>query len=150
LFTSHHSTQAGIELLSTARVRVVVVTFAAQPHTTQIFQVLDLTVFGVLKRRGQYQSPLEDDAGSARFMKKMYHGHDFRMTRTMIEPNIWGAFRGIGVKYSVVDGIQRVSFDQMTLRESEGLKEPWEIDFFLGNLSPRRQICRLGWINESE
>jgi hypothetical protein len=42
---------------------------------------------------------------------------------TMIEPNIWGAFRSIGVKYSVVYGFQRVSFDEMTLRESEGFKE---------------------------
>jgi hypothetical protein len=35
------------------------------------------------------------------------------MTMTMIEPNIWGAFRGITVKYSVVDGVLRVSFDEM-------------------------------------
>jgi hypothetical protein len=53
-----------IELLSTARVRVVVVPFAPQPDATQIFQVLDLTVFRFLKKRGQYQLPLEDDAGS--------------------------------------------------------------------------------------
>jgi hypothetical protein len=101
LFTSHHSTPGVIELLSTSRARVVVVTFAPQPHTTQIFQVLDFTLFGVLKRRGQYQLPLEDDAANARFIRKMYH--DFRMT--MIDPNIWGAFRAIGVKYSVVDGV---------------------------------------------
>jgi hypothetical protein len=72
------------------------------------------------------------------------------MTMTMIEPNIWGAFRGIGVKYSVVDGVQRVSFDEMTLRESEGLKELWDIDFPVGNLSPRHQSCKFGWINEPE
>jgi hypothetical protein len=67
--------------------------------------------------------PLEDDAGSTRFIRKVYHDHDFRMTMTMIEPDIWGAFRGIGVKYSVVDGVRRVSFDEMTLCESEGLRE---------------------------
>jgi hypothetical protein len=93
---SPHIARAVIELLSTARVRVV--TFA--PHTTRIFEVLDLTLFRVLKRRGQYQLPLEGDAGSARFIRKVYH--DFQMT--MVEPNIWGAFRGIRVKYSVVDG----------------------------------------------
>jgi hypothetical protein len=73
-----------------------------------------------VKRRGQYQLPLEDEAGSARFIKKMSHDHDVRMT--MIEPNIWGAFRGIGVNYSVVDE-NPVSLDGMTLRESEGFKE---------------------------
>jgi hypothetical protein len=38
----------------------------------------------------------------------------------------------------------------MSLRESEGLKELWDIDFSLGNLSPRRQSCKTGWINELE
>jgi hypothetical protein len=68
----------------------------------------------------------------------------------MIEPNIWGPVRGIGVKYLVVDGVQRVSFDGMTLRESEGFKELWDIDFPLANLSPRRQSCKFGWIKEPE
>jgi hypothetical protein len=45
---SPHLTPVVIDLLSNARVRIV--TFA--PHTTQIFQVLDLVLFGVLKRRG--------------------------------------------------------------------------------------------------
>jgi hypothetical protein len=99
LFTSAHITPGVIELLSTARVRVV----TSAPHTTQIFQVLDLTLFGVLKRRDQYQLSLEDDAASTRFIRKAYH--DFRMT--MVEPNIWRAFRGIGFKYSVAYGVQR-------------------------------------------
>jgi hypothetical protein len=117
LFTSHHISPAVTEFLSTAHVRVV----TSAPHTPQIFQVFDLTLFGLLKRRGQHQLPLENDARTPRFIRKVYH--DFRMAMTMIEPNIWGAFRGIGVKYSVVYGVQRVSFDEMTLRESEGFKE---------------------------
>jgi hypothetical protein len=139
---SSHITPRVIELLSTARVRVV----AFAPHATQIFQVLDLTLFGVLKRRGQYQLPLEEDSGSTRFIRKVHH--DFRMTITMIEPNICGAFRAIGVKYSVVYGVRRVSVDEMTLRESEGVRKLWDIDFPVGNLSPRRQGCKFDWINE--
>jgi hypothetical protein len=139
-------TPGAIELLSIAHMRVV--TFAAQPHTTQISEVLALTPFGVLKSRGQYQLPLQDDAGSTRFIRKVYH--DFRVTMTMIAPNSWGAFRAIGVKYSLVDGVQDVSFDEMTLRESEGFKELWDIDFPLGNLSPTHQSCKSSWINERE
>jgi hypothetical protein len=141
-------TPSVIELLSTARVRVLVVPFA--PHTRQIFHVLDLTLLGILKRRGQDQLPLEDDAENARFIRKAYHNHDFRMTMTMVEPNIWGAFRGIRVKYSVVYGVQCVSFDEMSLRKSEGFKELWDIDFPVGNLSPIRQSSTFGWINEPE
>jgi hypothetical protein len=78
---SPHLTPAVIDLLSEARVRIV--TFAL--HTTQIFQALDLSLFRVLKRRGQYQLPFGDDAGSARFIKKVYR--DFRSTMT--DFNIW-------------------------------------------------------------
>jgi hypothetical protein len=90
LFTSHYLTPAVIEFLSTVHVRVVA--FARQPLRTQFLQILDLTLFSILKRRAQYQLPLDDDAGTARFIKKMYHDHDFLMTMTMIERNIWGAF----------------------------------------------------------
>jgi hypothetical protein len=46
---SPHLTSIVIDLLSEARVQIV----AFPPHTTQIFHALDLTLFGVLKRRGQ-------------------------------------------------------------------------------------------------
>jgi hypothetical protein len=110
-----------IDLLSNARVPIV--TFA--PHATQIFQVLDLdfTLFGILKRRGQYQLPFADDTGTARFIKKAYH--DFRSTMTHI--NIWGVFRGIGLIYNIVGAVQRVSFNEIMLRESNGFRELWEV-----------------------
>jgi hypothetical protein len=99
---SHHITQAVIELLSTARVCVVMVTFAPQSHTRQIFQVLDFTLFGVLKGRGQSQLPLGDDAGSARFFEKKDHDHDFQMT--MIEPISREHFEASGSKIRSLKG----------------------------------------------
>jgi hypothetical protein len=143
---SPHITSAIIHLPSTARVRVVA--FAQQPQTTQLIRVLDLTLSGILKIRGQSQLPREDDARSAPFIRKVYH--DFRMTMTVIESNIWGAFRGIRVKYSVVHGVQRVSLDEISLRESEAFKMLWDMNFPLGNLSPRRRSCKFGSINEPD
>jgi hypothetical protein len=46
-----HATDDVIHLLTEAPVRVI--TFA--PHTTQIFQVFNVTVFGALKRRPRYE-----------------------------------------------------------------------------------------------
>jgi hypothetical protein len=139
---SPHMTPAVIELLLTAHLRVV----TCAPHPTQIFYILDLTLFGALKTRGEYQLALEDDGGGARFMRKMYHD----LWVTMVEPNVWGAFRGIAVKYSVVDGVQHISLDEMALRESDGFREREDIDCPLTKLSPRRQSCKTGWINEPE
>jgi hypothetical protein len=47
----------------------------------------------------------------------------FRVLLQDSDSDVWGAFRGIGVKYSVVDGVLPVSLDEMTLRESEVFKE---------------------------
>ena len=139
---SPHLTGRVLELLSAAHVRVV--TFA--PHTTQIFQVLDLSLFGVLKQREKYHLPFDEDSGTVHFISKVYH--DFRSTMT--DANIWGAFRGIGITYEMVNGVQRVSFSEMKLRESVGFRELWDIDFPLEGLSVRRQRSKFGWINRPQ
>jgi hypothetical protein len=77
---SSHRAPIILEVLSIACVSVV--TFA--PHTVHIFQVLDLTLSGVLYKSGQYQLPCGDHAAGARFIKKIYH--DVR--RTMFDVNI--------------------------------------------------------------
>jgi hypothetical protein len=65
--SSPHLTPAVLTLLSNARVRIV--TFAL--HTTQIFPILDLTLFGVFKRREQYQLPFDDERGTVNFITKV-------------------------------------------------------------------------------
>jgi hypothetical protein len=47
----------------------------------------------------------------------------------------------------MVDGVQRLSFNEITLRESEGFKELWDMDFPLENLSVRRRNARFKWVN---
>jgi hypothetical protein len=58
------------------------ITFA--PYTTQIFQVLDVTLFGVLKRRLGYKLPFEDQKETVEFIMKVYHD----LKQTMVESNI--------------------------------------------------------------
>jgi hypothetical protein len=77
---SCHVTDDIIGLLTEARMRVITVT----PHTTQIFQVLDVTLFGVLKRRLGYELPFEDEKETVSFIMKVYH--DFK--QAMVKPNI--------------------------------------------------------------
>jgi hypothetical protein len=66
---SPQPTPVVLDLLSTARVWIV----AFAPHTTQIFQVIELALFRVSKRRAQYQSPFDDHSRSARFINNAYH-----------------------------------------------------------------------------
>jgi hypothetical protein len=69
---SCHATDDIIGLLTDARVRGITVA----PHTTQIFQVLDVTLFGVLKRRLGYELPFEDEKETVKSVMKVYH--DFK------------------------------------------------------------------------
>jgi hypothetical protein len=75
-----HVTDDIIGFLTEARVRVI--TFV--PDTTQIFQVLDVALFDVLKRRLGYKLPFEDEKETVRFIMKVYH--EFK--QTMVESNI--------------------------------------------------------------
>jgi hypothetical protein len=79
-----HMTSDWIALLTEVRVRAT--TFA--PHTTQIFHVLNVIMFAVLKRRTRYELPFGDEKATVKFIMKVYH--DFK--QTMAEPNIWEAF----------------------------------------------------------
>jgi hypothetical protein len=48
------------------------------PHTTQMFQVLDLTVFRVLKRHTRYELPFGNEKAIVQLIMKVYH--DFEQT----------------------------------------------------------------------
>jgi hypothetical protein len=129
-------------ILTEARVRIV--TFA--PHTTNLFQALDLTLFGAFKKRGQYQLPFDTDQRTANFIMKVYR--DFRAT--MIDVSVLGAFRAIGLTFHADGEITRVHFDEIRLRQSPGFRELWAIDYPPENLSARRRGARFGWINRME
>jgi hypothetical protein len=83
LLMTHYSADASddvIRIHSEARVRVV----AFAPHTTQVFQVFDVTLFGVLKRCPRYELPFDENNATVKVITKVYH--DF--TQTMARPNI--------------------------------------------------------------
>jgi hypothetical protein len=61
-----------IGLLTEARVRVI--TFA--PCTTQIFQILDVTLFGVLKWQLGYKLPFKDVKETVKFIMRV--SRDFK------------------------------------------------------------------------
>jgi hypothetical protein len=139
---SSHITNDVLDLLTEARVRVI--TFA--PHTTQIFQVLDTTLFGVLKRRQRSELPFGDEKATVKFVMKVYR--DFK--QTVVEPNIWGAFQALGFEFDTRSKPYRILFNEEKLRESTGFRELWSIDFPLDQLSVLRRNTKFRWINQPE
>jgi hypothetical protein len=77
---SSHITNDVIELLIKARVRII--TFAPDPM--QIFQVLNIDVFGFLTRHSRYELPFGDEKATIEFIMKAYRD----LKQTIVEPSI--------------------------------------------------------------
>jgi hypothetical protein len=123
-------------LLAEARVRVI--SFA--PHTTQIFQALDVTLFGVLKRHTRSELPFEDEEETLKCIMKVWHGFKQRL----VEPNTWGAFQAIRFEFEFDMEAEpyRLLFTEEKLRQSASFRESRPIDFPLDQLSSRRHNAR--------
>jgi hypothetical protein len=110
-----------IRILTEARVRVI----TSAPHTTQVLQVLDLTLFGVLKRCPRYELPFDENNAPVKVITKVYH--DF--TQTMALLNVCGTFRALAFEFDMRKEPHELLFDEIKLRESAGLQELCSVTF---------------------
>jgi hypothetical protein len=87
-------------------VLVRIIKFA--PHTTNIFQVLDVVLFGAMKKHDTGLKDLDETLPTAAFLIRVYHN----FKQTVIEVNIWGAFAAIGFSYDITETPYRLLFDE--------------------------------------
>jgi hypothetical protein len=116
-----HVTDDVIRIPTGARLRVI--TFA--PHATQVFQVLHLTLFGILKRRSRYELTCDGDNATVKFIMTVYH--DF--TQIMMPPNVCRAFNALGFECDTRREPYELLFDEEKLRESAGFEELCSVTF---------------------
>jgi hypothetical protein len=124
--------------------RVPIITFAH--HTTHIFQVHDVDLFGSLRKHANGLKMFDEEQPAGAFLLRVYR--DFK--QTIIELHIWEAFAAIGFTPDIEQSPCGLLLDEQKRRQSPGLMELWENDRSLESLSKRRQNAKLGWINESE
>jgi hypothetical protein len=129
-------------LLRNARCRLINWT----PHTIQLVEQLDESLFGVLKRRGQYKLPFAKTEATATFLFKIYR----TVKQTMIEANIWGAFQELGFEFYTSREPYRLSFNEEKLRRSPRCPEISSLDFPFERLSTGRPGRRFDWIGQPE
>jgi hypothetical protein len=133
---SPHISDDVVAVLTHARVRII--TFA--PHTTHIFQTLDVILFGTLKKHDNGLKMCDEEQPAAASLPKVYH--DFK--QTIIEVNIWGAFAAIGFTHDIEQSPSVLLFEKEKLRQSPGFMEPLERHRPLGSLSMRGQNAKFG------
>jgi hypothetical protein len=135
-----HTKQQTIELLTAQRIRII--TFA--PHTTNIFQILDISFFGILKRRKAQFFETED--GTKVYQQLMKLLHCFYETANWF--TITGSFKKAGILIDATQSPYRLSFDEEKMRNSDSFLELWNLNFPFEKLSSRRQNSIFGFLNE--
>jgi hypothetical protein len=124
--------------------KVCVRTFA--PHTTQVFQVLDFTLFRIRKQGPMYELPFDDDIATVKFIMKVYHN----FTQALMPSNVYGTFHALVLEFEKRKESYRLLFDKEKLRGSANCQELWSVEFPLDQLSGRRHITRFEWIKKPE
>jgi hypothetical protein len=137
---SAHMSNSMLEKL--ARNGVLVLT--CPPHTSHMFQVLDVLLFGFVKRSKKYQ--IRDDT------LPMHVDHTLRPFRVheaaMRSTTIRAAWRQAGFEYENRNITTYLSINEGQIRESRDFREIWMFDHHESPLSARRQKQKWGWINE--
>jgi hypothetical protein len=145
LLMAHRSADVSddvMRILTEAKVRVI--TFAR--HTTQVFQVLDLTLFGVLKPCPRHELSFDANAATVKVITKVYH--DFR--HTMARHNVWGTFCALAFEFDMRRDPHGFLFDEGKLSGSARFEELWSLPFLPDQLSGRRRIAGFDRIKKPE
>jgi hypothetical protein len=133
------------EVLATLRdhnVKVIIF----PPHTTEIVQTLDLRLFGVFKRKMQFQLPFANDNLTVGFIRNAFYA----LKQTFVPDNAKNAFKLFGLEFNNPQTLYTFLFREDKLRRSQGFQEIWKANYSLDQLSKRRLEAQYGWINQDE
>jgi hypothetical protein len=127
-----------------ARHGILVLTYP--PHTSHIFQVLDVLLFGLVKRWKNYQICDDTLPIHVDHILRLFRAHEVAMASTTIR----AAWRQTGFEYENRDRSMTtyLSISERQIRESRDFREIWMFDYHESQPSARRQKQKWGWINE--
>jgi hypothetical protein len=138
---SAHVTPEIFRLLSENHVKIVI--FA--PHTTNIFQAIDLSFFGVFKMKEKFWMDQDDDKTFTATIHKLVD--QFHSVATL--ENICGSFVMAGFLYSTRVMPYVLEFSREGMMKSASFRHVWELDIPLESLLMRRQKAQFGFVNET-
>jgi hypothetical protein len=112
---------------------VKVITFP--PHTIQIFQTLDVCLFGIFKRKMQYKLPFANNNLTVNCIRNAVHA----LKQTLVPDNVRSAFKLVGLEFDISEIPYTLLFREDKLRRSQRFQEIWENDDSVDQLSKRRR-----------
>jgi hypothetical protein len=134
-----HCSQRVLRLLGENRVLAIVF----PSHTTNLFQMLDLSFFGVLKHlKATAEGDFDDESVNEQITKLL---QAYEQTATSM--NVRGSFARAGLHPVVTSKPFKIRFIEEEVRKNPGFLELWEKNFSVAELSRRRQLQVFGVIN---
>jgi hypothetical protein len=92
--------------------RVCITTFA--PHTTWLFQFVDVILFDILKRDPRYELAFRDEEVTVELRMKVYHG----FKQITVDFNICRAFQALLLEFDPGNESDTLSFNTEKSRQS--------------------------------
>lgn len=143
LFCDNCAAHCSREILQElARNGVLLLTYPA--HTSHLFQVLDVLLFGKLKAFKKYlaRDTTEDrEIDHILRILRAYEGVTTSMT-------IRGSWEKAGFIYQKRDQTFYLVIDEGRIRTAPDFQEIWNRDYPIGSLSARRRNQKWGWLNQ--
>jgi hypothetical protein len=137
---SSHIINDVIRLLTEGQVHVII--FA--PHTTQISQVFDMTLFNVFKWYLKYELAFGDEEVINKFRMKIYR--DFK--QITVDFNIWKALQAFWIEFDIRNDSDKLLFNEEKLRQNARFLDLWSNNFAIDHLSNQSHFTRFYWINK--
>jgi hypothetical protein len=114
------------------------------PHTSHLFQVLDVLLFGRLKAAKKYLPRGEIPSPQVDHVMRVFRAYEMATTSTTIR----SSWERAGFGFQKRDGTLYLYVHEQRIRNGDEFAEVWRIDHDEANLSARRRQQQWGWINE--
>lgn len=135
-----HCSERSLKLL--AENSIIVISFP--PHTSNLFQMLDLVLFGCVKNIKRGIERRKDLNPAAEILERTFRAYEQASTSS----NCRSCFERAGMSSEDVNGMLRIKFNEDYVRKAPNFAEIWNIDFKETNLSKRRANSKWGFINK--
>jgi hypothetical protein len=113
------------------------------PHTSHLFQVLDLLLFGRLKAAKKYISRADADPTDTDHLVRIFKAYQLVPTSTTVRTS----WKKAGFEYCKLDDTFQLLVNDGKIRDLPEVAQIWRMNFPLEGLSARRRVQERGFTN---
>jgi hypothetical protein len=125
-----------------ARNEILVPTYT--PHTSHLFQVLDVLLFGRLKVFKKYLPKNDNEDREIDHTLRIFRAYKAVTTSMMIR----ASWEKAGFSYHQRDGTFDLAVDEGRIRGAPNFCEIWERSYPTKSLSAQKRSQKWGWVNQ--